>query len=380
MDHRQEALVATATSDDATSGKLQKSRVSTPCNLTKGSSLGLVALKGFKEQTTPVCGVVVVANADPAVAAMTLTAIAHGIVCDSTIADAPVLPVSGTVILHPHGTREAESMKAYASADLATQKLQFVALNNCRRLNPFAPEGTHIVTGQLKPGACVLLRVEYECLSRDEAIASLTTLHAEAMKVGALVVILLLHTKKQDATWLREYCGGYIEAVTCQPGPGAHVAVALINTSLADWHPLGIGRVMIEASLGVDGTWTYASEPYVSERAAMRLAWYLRAKGCTIADIAQVIGIHKSNVSRGFENLLIQPNNAVGMKPRKGSRARWATVYDLDEVWPLKAPDAGVADKATKTPDSPKTGDSGHAVKASPMANGTGSVPSNSPS
>lgn len=333
MDNDQDVLAATATNANAatSSGKFQKS------SPTQEGGLGPLALKGFKERAMLVSGVVVIANADPTTTAMMLAAIAHSIVSDGTIADAPVLPVSSVVVPYPQGSREVESMKAYASADLAAHKTQFVALENCRRLNPFTSEGAHIVMGRLKPGTCVLLHVDYNCLSRVDTIASLTALHAEATKVGSIVVISILRATKQDTTWLREYCGVYIEAFTCQPGPGAHVAVALINTSLAGWHALGIGRVMVEASLGVDGSWTYTAAPYISERAAMRLAWYLRAKGCAITDIARVIGIHKSNISRGLDALLISPQNSIGLAPPEGCAKRWATQYKLDDVWPRKS-------------------------------------------
>ncbi|WP_301235481.1 hypothetical protein [Pandoraea cepalis] len=323
--------------------------------------------------------VVVATVNDPTLLAMSIAAITGGIVRDRIIADLSVDPMSAITILSPSASRVSEAVKTFTPKDVQAQ-LQTAMIGHCNSFDPFCPEGAHILKEYLSPGKCVVAHVEYKNLTRDAATGVLAHLNALVEQMGAFVIIFVVCTKKQDTAWLRAYAGEFVEISKCEPGPSAQGAIVLTNVNLADHHAQGIGRVMVEAFVDSGGTYTYRSEPFIAERAVVRLAWCMRNKGAKIEQIAKLIGCNKSNVSRGFENLLIQPNNAVGMKPPKGSRARWATVYDLDEVWPRKAPDAGVADEAMKTPDSPKTGDSGHAVKAPPMANGTGSVPSNSPS
>ncbi|WP_146120222.1 hypothetical protein [Paraburkholderia sp. BL21I4N1] len=319
--------------------------------------------------------VVVATMNDPALLAMSIAATADGIVRDRIIADLSVTPVSAITILSPSGSRVSEAVKTFTPKDVQAQ-LQTARIGHCNSFDPFCPEGAHILKEYLKPGTCVVAYVEYKNLKRDEATGVLAHLNAAVEQADAFVVIFVVCTKKQDTSWLRAYAGEFVEITKCEPGPGAQTAIVFTNVSLVDHHALGIGRVMIEAFVDSGGTYTYRSEPFIADRAIIRFAWCARNKEAKIEQIAALVGRNKSNVSRGLDDLLVPPNNEVGMKPPKGSRNRWATLYNLDEVWPLKSPDAGVAGEATNTPHSPKTGDSGHAAKAPPMTNCTNSLSS----
>ena len=197
----------------------------------------------------------------------------------------------------------------------------------------------------VKTEACIFAMVTYGELKRDDAIAAITRLNAEAQKVHALIVILVVHTKKQDVTELRKCCNASVEVSSCEPGPGAHIAVLLDNVTLTSWHQQGIGRVMVEARLESDGTWSFNTEPFIAKRAIIRLAWSVlcqanaRKEEMPLAKLAQVVGIDPSNISRGIAQLLISPKNAVGVAPPKGWRKRWAADYRLELIWPRKSTD-----------------------------------------
>lgn len=276
-------------------------------------------------------GVVLVTCADPTILAVTLAAIANGIHTNGTIADLSVRPVTAITFIHVPGSRDAESVTSYASRDIHTGKLMAKPFEHCRRFDPLCPGGVPYMMRHLTPGTCVFAVVDYRDLKRDDAIAALVDLNAEAVERNALVVVYVQHTKKQDVTWLRDYCAAAVDVRKCEPGPGAAVAVVLDNLTLASDHVLGVGRVMIEAFREPDGGWTYCAEPFIAGRAVIRLAWYLAYERMKLREIAKVVGIYASNVSRGFQPLSIKPNNAIGIAPPHGWRTRWASWYDLNE-------------------------------------------------
>lgn len=319
-------------------------------------------------------GVVLVTCADPTILAVALAAIANGIHTNGTIADLSVRPVSAITFIHVSGSRDAESVKSYASKDIQSGKLLGKPIKYCRRFDPLCPGGVPHMMRHLTPGTCVIAVVDYRDLKRDDAIAALVDLNAEAIVRGALVVICVQHTKKQDVTWLRDYCAAAVDVRKCEPGPGAPVAVVLDNLTLASDHVLGVGRVMIEAFREPDGGWTYRPELFIAERAVIRLAWYLAAEGMKLRDIAKIVGIAASNISRGFQQLLIQPRNAIGLKPLPGWRARWASCYDLSAEnpgtkqepadAPSNPPPVKVAsEKDTNTDSPPSTNSTNAPVK-----------------
>ena len=222
-----------------------------------------VIRKTFHESVETVEGAVLVTCNDPTIVAVAVAAIAAGIHTDGTIADHRVHPVSTITLPHSSGSREIESVKSYARKDIQAGKMKMDQIYRCRRLNVFAPEGAHLFMSRMQPGVCVLAMVEYRDLQRDDAIAALTEINAEAKKLGVPVVIFVLHTTKQNAASLRDHCAVFVVVRKCEPGPGAQIAIALDNLTLAGWHDQGIGRVMIEASLGRDGTWTFTDRKSV---------------------------------------------------------------------------------------------------------------------
>ncbi|CAJ6220348.1 Uncharacterised protein [Burkholderia pseudomallei] len=323
----------------------------------------LVAMKVFRDNVAPTKGVALVTCTDPTILTVAVAAIANDILADETIADQPVHAVSKLTFLHSSGSREAESLKSYTHSCNQADKLQAEAIEHCRRFNPLAPEGVALLMDHVKTETCVFATVAYRDLKRDDAIAAITQLNAEAQRLGALIVISIVHAKKQDVTGLRAYCNACVEVSSCEPGPGAHIAVLLDNVTLTNWHQHGIGRVMVEASLQSNGAWSFAREEFIAARAIIRVAWYLRAKGTTIEKIAEVIGINKSNVSRGLESSLIPPENTVGLVPPTGWAKRWAGRYNFDGVLSRKASrkstDASPADETANDPVTAKADDVG---------------------
>ena len=332
----------------------------------------LFAMKGFLESARPAKGVVVVTNSEATVSAIAMAAVADGIVCDHAIAGQPVHHISKITFLHASGPRGPVPLKAFASSAVKAI-LDELQISHCTHLNPLVPEGVHILVEQLKPDECVFAQVESKDVTRETAFVALAELNAKAQELGALLVIFVFHTRKQNVGWLQEHCNLFVEVGGCEPGPGAQAAIVLTNTSLESWHPHGIGRVMVEALLGSDNAWTYRSEPFIAERATIRLAWYLRSKGAKIEQIAEIVRINKSNVSRGLDSLLIPPDNTVGLAPPKRWLPRWAARYKVDSLIPRDASNTGtvvgVAGDVTKVPVSRTVDGNGHVPKEAPMTN-----------
>ncbi|MGP8433729.1 hypothetical protein ACT2FY_05450 [Paraburkholderia fungorum] len=328
--------------------------------------------KSFLGAVEPLTGAAIVTCSNPMNFAATQAATASSILDDGVIADFPVAPVSTITFLSASSLQKAKPVTAYAAKAIRAKKLLIKHIDRCTRLHILAPEGAHIAIANLEPGKCIFAQVEYKDFMRDDVIAALAPLNAEAKKLGALIVIFILHTRKQDVTWLREHCQVFVEAAKCEPGPRAQIALVLTNVTLADWHPQGIGRVMVEGFLDPDGAYTYRSEPFVADRAIIRLAWYvlrhahLHKEEVSLAKIGQVIGIAPSNISRGVAPPMISPKNAVGVSPPMGWHDRWAIDYNLDILWTRKPAGtdvvAGSADKTKElAPSVPQ--DLGHVAK-----------------
>jgi hypothetical protein len=339
----------------------------------EGTDIAQVIRKTFRESVETAKGVVLVTCTDPTIVAVAVAAIVNGIHTNGTISDQPIVPVATITLPHSSGSREVESVKSYARRDIQAGKLNMERKDHCRRLNPLSPEGVHFLMSHMKPGGCVVAIVEYRNLQRDDAIAALAEINSEAQKLGVLVVICVLHTQKQDAASLRDHCAVCVVVRKCEPGPGAQIAIVLDNTALAGRHDHGIGRVMIEASLEPDGTWTFTREPFIAERAIIRLAWFMLRRAhlskanLPLAKIAQVIGISPSNISRGIGALLISPKNALGVAPPTGWVTRWAKDYDLEPLRTRESPNQGATDNGAPKPQGSVTSqDAGRVTTETP--------------
>jgi hypothetical protein len=362
------SAAAPANSGAKTAGSVSGvvSNAPAPGVATAAHASDLVAIPAFRDTVTRTNGVVILTNSDPTVSAVATAAVADGIVRDHAIADQPVGQISKITFLHPSGPRGPVPLRAFVSSH-ARAKLHEVHLIHCSRLT-LVPEGVHILVNQLNPGECVLAQVECKDLTREAAIVALAELNARVRELGALLVIFVFHTKKQDVSWLQEHCGVFVEVGKCEPGPDAQAAVVLTNVSLSCWHPHGIGRVMVEAFLGADNAWTYRSEPFIAERAVIRLAWSLCFKKVKFEQIKEIIGIDKSNISRGLASLLIPPDNTVGLVPPSGSRKRWISRYpEVETIWPVSKPNqstgTGVAGEAANASGPSKTDSAGRVPK-----------------
>jgi len=330
----------------------------------------LHAFKGFRLTAEPAKGVAVVSVVNRTWLAVTIGSLVDSVLRDGTIADMQCSHIQAATFLYPAGSREAEPVKAYAGQYVKANKLR-LAPTDCSRINPWLPEGGHIVVNNLKPGECAIVQVDYKDTMRDDVLVTFAYLKAAAVKIGALIVIVVLCAKKQDAAWLGPHSDVFVEVGKCEPGPGAQAAIVLVNESLAGWHLQGIGRVMAEAKLASNGDWTYRREPFIAERAIMRLAWYLYAEGVTIEKIAAIIGIHKSNVSRGFDALLIPPKNTVGLVPPKGWHKRWADRYpEVERLRPVSKSETsagtGVVGEAANTSTQFRGDNTGHLANGAP--------------
>jgi hypothetical protein len=355
----------------------------------KATEIAQAIRNAFCTTVEPLKGVAIVTCSDLTIFAATQAATASGILADSVITDFPVAPVSTITFLYASGSHKAKSVTAYAAKAIRAKKLLMGHIDHCSRFNILLPEGAHIAIDGLEPGACIFAQVEYKDLTRDDAIAALAQLTAEAAKLGVLIVIFVLHTRKQNVTWLREHCQVFVEAAKCEPGPGAQIALMLTNVTLAGWHTQGIGRVMVEGFLDTDGAYTYRPEPFIADRAIIRLAWYvlrhayLHKEEVSLAKIKQVVGIDASNISRGIASLLISPKNTVGVSPPTGWLDRWAIDYNLDLLWPDKSAGkdvgAGSTDKTKEQTPAIQQG-TGHVEKEVTASDGGESAPPLKPS
>ncbi|MGU7772296.1 hypothetical protein ACV229_19250 [Burkholderia sp. MR1-5-21] len=183
----------------------------------------------------------------------------------------------------------------------------------------------------------VTLAQSCDSLSPEHLIAGMCQIRATAEKAEAYVLLIIVCPGKERVPGIRDFCDEYLEVDACEPDPGAHLAFSIEALRLADMHGLGYGKVICNVTLTDDG-YLRTFEPFISTSLRDRFIWKLRASGKSLAEIGELVDLHKSSVKRCLD----------GMRPvrrQKLSDEEIAQHLDALDV------DGGSVDKSTKLPD-----------------------------
>lgn len=236
----------------------------------------------------------------------------------ASIADAPIMATETLTALYGSGSHDADIAELLVrhdgDASQRTNALKIIRLDNCRIFKPLSNEGVHVTLENLKDSSCVAAEQSIVGTPRDEMIDAVNRLDAGSRKQNGIVLLFLLCSANNDATWLRQHCDEVFIVDKCEPGPGATIAYSITALSLESQHANGIGRTMYEISYQGSDWWS-TSSVFIAAKAEDRAIWFARRNGEYLETIADWMGVDKSTVKRRQDNLPLSTDIDADVDP-----------------------------------------------------------------
>ncbi|MBU9174033.1 hypothetical protein [Burkholderia gladioli] len=148
----------------------------------------------------------------------------------------------------------------------------------------------------------VTLAQHCDSLSPEHLIAGMCQIRATAEKADAYVLLIIVCPSKEQVPGIRDFCDEYLEVEACEADPGAHLAFAIESMRLGDMHLIGYGKVICNVTLTDDG-YLRTFTPFIAKSLRDRFIWKLRAAGKSLAEIGELVGLHKSSVKRCLDRM-----------------------------------------------------------------------------
>ncbi|WP_186133379.1 hypothetical protein [Burkholderia gladioli] len=244
----------------------------------------------------------------------------------ASIADVSIAPIETLTALYGSGSHDADIAEVLVhhngNASHRIDELKITRLDNCRVFKPLSNEGVHVTLQNLKDYGCIAAEQNIVGMPRDEMIDAINRLDAGSQKQNGIVLLFLLCSANNDATWLRQHCDEVFIVDKCEPGPGASIAYSITALSLESQHANGIGRTMCEISYqGSD--WSSTSSVFIAAKAEDRAIWFARREGEYLETIAGWMGVDKSTVKRRQANLPLSLDIDADVDPPDGWHDQW---------------------------------------------------------
>lgn len=135
-----------------------------------------------------------------------------------------------------------------------------------------------------------------------EFLVGLTRISNVAKQAGVWVMMFMVCPDGYEKTTLDQLCDEYIEVTECEPNPDGQVAFVFDFVNIRNLRLYGLGKTMCSVKL-TDGVLRRHYEPFVSHELLTRAIWSLRGQQKTVEEIAKLVGLNKSNVSRRLAGL-----------------------------------------------------------------------------
>ncbi|TGP44878.1 hypothetical protein EN871_09865 [bacterium M00.F.Ca.ET.228.01.1.1] len=262
--------------------------------------------------------------------------------CFDNIAGIPAPDAAFMSSLHSGNVQTLDELYALAELenlpDTALERT-FYSCGSRPNFNFLGNEGLHMLLPIIEDAenGWVTLAQSCDSLSPEHLIAGMCQIRATAEKAEAYVLLIIVCPGKERVPGIRDFCDEYLEVDACESDPGAHLAFSIEALRLADMHGLGYGKVICNVTLTDDG-YLRTFEPFISTSLRDRFIWKLRASGKSLAEIGELVDLHKSSVKRCLD----------GMRP-----VRRQKLSDEEIAQHLDALDVGggSVDKSTKLPD-----------------------------
>lgn len=142
---------------------------------------------------------------------------------------------------------------------------------------------------------------------------TLSQFRAECKAADVLGIAFLAHSNGFAKCELPELCEEFVEVEEVDPDFDQDVAMTFDCYSLRGMRRLGIGKTMCSLSYA-NRRIHHAYAPFISEEIKPRAIWYLHCAGRTNVQIAKIVGVHPSNITRQLQKL---PRNAPVVMPEE---------------------------------------------------------------
>lgn len=199
-------------------------------------------------------------------------------------------------------------------------------------------EGLHALEPLIREtkGWLTLAQASGDC-SVTTMIDAVLRIRTAAKRAAHHVVLFLTADQPHEALRLQDFCDEHIVVERCEREPDSVATFSVVCTGLSDLHDLGIGKSMCTAKFdGIKYTWSW--EFFLSTKVLDRVIWKLRSENKSLAEIGEIVGLHKSNVHRHLADL---PSPRPIDLPKKWLK-RYAEVIGINTEPAPAAKDASI--------------------------------------
>ncbi|TDQ93239.1 helix-turn-helix domain-containing protein [Paraburkholderia silvatlantica] len=151
-------------------------------------------------------------------------------------------------------------------------------------------------------GGWVTLAQSSDSISPEHLIAGMHEIRTAAEQANAYVLLFVVRGDNDQVAKIQDFCDDYLEVEECEPDPDAHLAFSIEALRFGDMHRLGYGKVLCDVTLN-DDLYMRTFEPFIAKSLRDRFIWKLRASGKSLAEIGELIGLHKSSVKRCLDGM-----------------------------------------------------------------------------
>ena len=223
------------------------------------------------------------------------------------VADTPAPQAEFMLSLHSGAASEVDGLTALAELETFSKTAivrTFNAHGSRRNFSFCSDEGLNTLLPIIEDAknGWVTLAQSCESLSSVHLIAGMCEIRATAERAAAYVLLFIVGPVKEPILGIQDFCDEYLEVEACEPDPGAHLAFSIEALRLADMHALGYGKVICNVTLTEDG-YARTFEPFIAKSLHDRFIWKLRAAGKSLAEIGELVDLHKSSVKRRLDQM-----------------------------------------------------------------------------
>lgn len=223
----------------------------------------------------------------------------------------PILKPKSVLSLYAGKTRQLEQAKAFDLAcvplkNSAEHKYESCGLSD--RFNWCSDEGFHTLSPIIiqNTGGWVILELNLSDAPLPSIVHGLTHIREIANQHEVWVMLFLVCSNATEKSHLIDLADEYMEVSPCEPDVDGETAFSVDCVSIRKLNSLGIGKTMCNVKLS-NGKFYRSFKPFVSNKLEDRVIWNLRCEGKTQGDIANILKISESTISRRL-SLLPKPS------------------------------------------------------------------------
>ena len=272
-------------------------------------------------------GVVLVQVKDLGLMPYVRSTVERAVIHQDRLADLPLPEIRSLKAVHAWDSRRDADLAGKLHGEEPGHQLSSLLLQDCPTLNCLSPEGATLLLEHLESSCGVTAQQTYRGILREHMVSSLGALENKAKAQHGLALLFLQCSPADDVAWMADHVTEFISAEECEPGPNAEIAFCLASQSLSNQHGCGIGRTMHEIAIG--NGFKHKQSAFIAANARDRFIWLMRRDGASLSEIAELLGIDKSTVSKRLKSLL-PTTVSLQVDLLEGWRDEWFSVPGVD--------------------------------------------------